>query len=32
MEVLRRYQSAQKMIDSEHELHRRAIEKLARVS
>ena len=32
MEVMRRYQSAQKMIDSEHELHRRAIEKLSRVS
>jgi flagellar basal-body rod protein FlgF len=32
MEVLRRYQSAQKIIDSEHELHRRAIEKLSRVS
>jgi flagellar basal-body rod protein FlgF len=32
MEVLRRYQSAQKIIDSEHELSRRAIEKLSRVS
>jgi flagellar basal-body rod protein FlgF len=32
MEVMRRYQSAQKMIDSEHELSRRAIEKLSRVS
>jgi flagellar basal-body rod protein FlgF len=32
MEILRRYQSAQKMIDAEHELERKAIEKLARVS
>jgi flagellar basal-body rod protein FlgF len=32
MEIMRRYQSAQKMIDSEHELQRRAIDKLARVS
>lgn len=32
MEVMRRYQSAQKIIDSEHELQRRAIEKLSRVS
>jgi flagellar basal-body rod protein FlgF len=32
MEILRRYQSAQKMIDSEHELERKAIEKLARIS
>lgn len=32
MEILRRYQSAQKMIDSEHELQRRAIDKLSRVS
>jgi flagellar basal-body rod protein FlgF len=32
MEVMRRYQSAQRIIDSEHELNRRAIEKLSRVS
>ena len=32
MEILRRYQSAQKIIDSEHELERRAIEKLSRLS
>jgi flagellar basal-body rod protein FlgF len=32
MEILRRYQSAQKIIDSEHELERRAIEKLSRMS
>lgn len=32
MEILRRYQSAQKMIESEHELQRRAIDKLSRVS
>jgi flagellar basal-body rod protein FlgF len=32
MEILRRYQSAQKIIDSEHELERKAIEKLARIS
>ena len=32
MEVMRRYQSAQRIIDSEHERHRRAIEKLSRVS
>jgi len=32
MEIMRRYQSAQKMLDTEHELQRRAIDKLARVS
>jgi len=32
MEILRRYQSAQKIIDSEHELERRAIEKLSRMT
>jgi flagellar basal-body rod protein FlgF len=32
MEIMRRYQSAQKIIDTEHELGRRAIEKLARLS
>jgi flagellar basal-body rod protein FlgF len=32
MEILRRYQAAQKMIESEHELQRRAIDKLSRVS
>lgn len=32
MEVMRRYQSAQRIVDAEHELTRRAIEKLSRVS
>lgn len=32
MEILRRYQSAQRIIESEHELGRKAIEKLSRVS
>ena len=32
MEILRRYQSAQKMIDSEHELQRRALEQQPRAS
>lgn len=31
IEVMRRYQSAQRIIESEHELQRRAIDKLARV-
>lgn len=30
IEIMRRYQSAQKILDTEHELERRAIEKLAR--
>jgi flagellar basal-body rod protein FlgF len=32
IEIMRRYQSAQKIIDSEHDLQRRAIERLSRVS
>jgi flagellar basal-body rod protein FlgF len=32
MDVMRRYQSAQKIIDTEHDLQRRAIEKLSRMS
>jgi flagellar basal-body rod protein FlgF len=32
IEILRRYQSAQKILESEHERERKAIEKLARVS
>jgi flagellar basal-body rod protein FlgF len=32
MDILRRYQSAQKIIDSEHDLERKAIDKLSRLS
>jgi flagellar basal-body rod protein FlgF len=32
MDILRRYQSAQKIIDSDHELERKAIDKLSRLS
>jgi hypothetical protein len=32
MDILRRYQSAQKIIEQEHELERKAIDKLSRLS